>query len=125
MLTRRIAGGPFAPSLSDLLFKLTVRAVLQMSYDTHGEGLRRRWGAAEELPAFARWRFDRRRPPRREQDSRSHVVPPHRRHLSRGARGVQGLSQVGEQVVDHSLKGLADDHPPTQLPRSGSSSTGT
>ncbi len=24
--------------------------------------------------------------------------------LSRGARGVQGLSQVGEQVVDHSLK---------------------
>jgi hypothetical protein len=24
--------------LSDLLFKLTVRAVLQMSYDTHGEG---------------------------------------------------------------------------------------
>ena len=63
-------------------------------------------GAAEELPAFARWRFDRRRLSSKRTRTpaatlfRRTAEPP----LSRGARGVQGLSQVGEQVVDHSLK---------------------
>jgi hypothetical protein len=39
---------------SQLLFKLTVRTVLQMSYCTDGDKLRQQWAAAEELPAFAR-----------------------------------------------------------------------
>jgi hypothetical protein len=39
---------------SQLLFKLTARTVLQMSYCTDSDKLRQQWAAAEELPAFAR-----------------------------------------------------------------------
>jgi hypothetical protein len=67
-------------------------------------------GAAEELPAFARWRFDPRRPPRKNKIPaatlfRRTAEPP----LSRGARAVQGLSQV----VDHSLKASPRPRPPS------------
>ena len=54
----------------------------------------------------ARWRFDRRRLSLK-RTRLLHATLLRRTAespLSRGERGVQGLSQVGEQVVDHSLK---------------------
>ena len=85
------ASSPDARS-SQLLFKLTVRAVLQMTYDTHGEKLRRQWATAEELPAFARalalWSS-----PALVGENKALAAALFRRTaeppLSRGARGLQ------------------------------------
>jgi hypothetical protein len=54
VLTRARCGWRFASPLWGLPFKLMVPAVFQMSDDIDRERLRPQWGAAEELPAFAR-----------------------------------------------------------------------
>jgi hypothetical protein len=77
---------------SQLLFKLTTRTVLQMSYCTDGDKLRRRWADAEELPAFARalalWSS-----PVLIEENEALAATLFRRTaelpLSRGVRGVQ------------------------------------
>jgi hypothetical protein len=78
--------------LARLLFKLTTRTVLQMSYCADGEELRRQWAAAEELPAFARaltlWAS-----PALVEENKALAAELFRRTaelpLSRGARGLQ------------------------------------
>jgi hypothetical protein len=86
-----------------LFFKLTVRAVLQMSYDTDGERLRRRWGSGGTA-GFRALALYRRRPPEREQELLQPrcSAAPQSGHCP-AVRGVQGLSQVGEQVAGRSL----------------------
>jgi hypothetical protein len=95
VLTLLCARGSDARS-SQLLFRLTVRTVLQMSFDTYGEKLRRQWVAAEELPAFARALALWSSPALVEENKtlaaalfRRTAEPP----LSRRARGIQ-VSQM-------------------------------
>ena len=77
---------------SQLLFKLTARTVLQMSYCTDGDKLRRQWADAEDLPAYARalalWSS-----PALVEENKAFAAALFRRTaelpLSRGARGLQ------------------------------------
>ena len=77
---------------SQLLFKLTTRAVLQMSYSADGDARRRRWAKTKELPPFARALALWSSPALAEQESalaielfRRNAEPP----LSRSARDLQ------------------------------------
>ena len=85
------AGNPDPRSLQ-LLFKLTARTVLQMSYDNDGDNLRRQWAVGQELPTFARALALWSSPALVEENKalaatlfRRTAEPP----LSRGARGLQ------------------------------------